>query len=225
MNKRIRKKKEKSHFKPVVTVKNRSRNMDIHFIWDKRIHRNGVAGFILADGLPGMICVRVLKPHVLLEKISGSVFKIDDESGNYMITISRSTYEAIHSDSKERKRAAYFMILHEIGHVINGDNEDEEEIENANFDRGHLCLEGKVIVQEYRADAFAASVMGNDAVIRALQLVAQEEYNILKECGLEEDESLLRGYRELLARAELIRRLKKGEVISERETMWGTEAV
>ena len=207
-------------FKEVNTVNNIEGNLEIIFAWEKSIRENGVAGCIMVSDFDEIILVGVTDDNPYENDLRGRAARID-EKGN-VVSIPRSTYNALFSSDEALKNAAYYILYHEIGHILSGDvDEDEDMIESLDWEREELCLLGKVLYREFSADAFAASIIGFDNVINAINLIQSNYFAKLKSFKLEHDESLSRGIKEYLARIELIKKLQRGEKIKEVCTEYG----
>lgn len=74
--------------------------------------------------------------------------------------------EKLYKELKSGVPVAKVVLMHEIGHYYNGDNEKDED--NSDDRRRDLVLQNKVCHKEINADAFAVKYLGKETVINGL---------------------------------------------------------
>lgn len=74
--------------------------------------------------------------------------------------------EELYGELKSGEPVAKVVLMHEIGHYYNGDNEKDED--NRDDRRRELVLQNKVCLKEINADAFAVKYLGKQTVLNGL---------------------------------------------------------
>lgn len=79
---------------------------------------------------------------------------------------------------KNDKALMEFALLHEVGHIINGDLKESESMSQvkSNWKRCWESICGKVQKEELAADAFAVARIGKTAAINSLKKMANSEH-------------------------------------------------
>lgn len=227
MNKRIRKKHIDNRFKSIVTFRNSLNTVNVKICWLKKLDCYGFAGFMELSSFPGMIFIHVSPDSPGDSMMSACVGRMDYESDDCIVYLTNRQYQGLWASNRAERSSAYFILLHGIGHVVNGDPfDDEDELESKEFERTNLCREGKVEYGEFLADYFAATVIGFDKAIKALRRAADEDTKRIKFNSLFFDEDYFyKSEREMYARVALLEKSKEGQKIEAVITELGTMAV
>ena len=126
------------------------------------------------------------------------------EKANYHICLTSRKFEGdisvvcmddLHLQCFEEKPKIFLtMMLHELGHVKNGDLDGKRDTETIRQDRQDKALKGEVAPEELKADKFAVDCMGKNTVMQTLDYMIKKrkeriEPNWAKEMVLNEFEN------------------------------------
>lgn len=125
----------------------------------------------MGQGLTGMISSSMFKENVAI------VIVKDPDSVDYNfaclgwaengIAPRVAITEELYKELKAGVPVAKVVLMHEIGHYHNGDNEKDED--NSDDRRRELVLQNKACQKEIKADEFAVKYLGKETVINGLE--------------------------------------------------------
>ena len=132
----------------------------------------------MGQGLTGMISSTMFKENIAI------VIVEDPDAADYnfaclgwaengvapRVAMTKELYEEL----KSGVPVAKVVLMHEIGHYYNGDNEKEED--NSDDRRRELVLKNKVCHKEINADAFA--VKYNEEYFLTLRIMTKKAYRL-----------------------------------------------
>lgn len=129
----------------------------------------------MGQGLTGMISSKMFKENVAI------VIVEDPDSVDYNfaclgwaengVAPRVAMTDKLYKELKAGLPVAKVVLLHEIGHYYNCDNEKDED--NSDDRRREFVLQNKVCYKEINADAFAVKYLGKETVIAGLQELQQ----------------------------------------------------
>lgn len=100
----------------------------------------------------------------------------------YCITLENETYQDFINDGLVGKHS----LLHELGHIINGDLEDDVSLEVYHDSRDEAMNNHTVLIEEVMADSFAACFLGRENSSKALKKLGDYQLNISNNESAEE---------------------------------------